>query len=192
MIVRREHRPGPIAWECSSCGDAGLISGWQESPDDLRDGRPTSTDRVKQIRIPDEVASTLQEMRLLDADGGRVVYRTRAHEDDLALTATGDELDELIGSVAAEANHEPNRRRQQRLDDAFEVLSKAAENPRRPSTVPSVAGGEPADARRSRPRPPSPVYQSWTSPGRSAGARTVFPNLPGIRSASSVRSRNAT
>jgi hypothetical protein len=146
MIVRRDDRPGPIAWECSSCGDAGLISGWEDSPDDLRGGRPTSTDRVKQIRISDEVASTLREMRLLDADGGRVVYRMRAHEDDLVLTATGDELDELIGSVAAEANHEPNRRRQQRLDDAFDVLSKAAENPRRPSTVPRFAGGEPRDA----------------------------------------------
>ena len=35
--------------------------------------------------------------------------------------------DELIGFVAAEANHEPNRRRQQRLDVAFDTLNNAAQ-----------------------------------------------------------------
>lgn len=41
------------------------------------------------------------------------------------LSATSDELDQLIDSVAAEANHEANRRSQRRLDDAFEALSDA-------------------------------------------------------------------
>jgi hypothetical protein len=31
----------------------------------------------------------------------------------------------LIGFVAAEANHEPNRRRQQRLDNALDALTTA-------------------------------------------------------------------
>jgi hypothetical protein len=39
----------------------------------------------------------------------------------------GDDLDEHIGFVAAEANHESNRRRQQRLDSAFDTLSSAAQ-----------------------------------------------------------------
>jgi hypothetical protein len=38
-------------------------------------------------------------------------------------------LDELMGFVAAEANHEPNRRRQQRLDVAFDALNTAAQTP---------------------------------------------------------------
>src|SRR4051812_19464463 len=33
----------------------------------------------------------------------------RAHHDGAILAASDDDLDELIGSVAAEANHEPNR-----------------------------------------------------------------------------------
>ena len=40
-----------------------------------------------------------------------------------------DDLDELIGFVAAEANSEPNRRRQQRLDAAFDALNAAARTP---------------------------------------------------------------
>jgi hypothetical protein len=41
------------------------------------------------------------------------------------MPATEEDLEELIGFVAAEANHEPNRVRQRRLDAAFEMLSTA-------------------------------------------------------------------
>ena len=47
--------------------------------------------------------------------------RTRQHVFIWPLTDA--DLDELIGAVAAEANHEPNRRRQQRLDAAFDTLN---------------------------------------------------------------------
>jgi plasmid stabilization system protein ParE len=46
--------------------------------------------------------------------------------------AGDDGLEELIAYVAAEANHESSRRRQQQLDTAFDVLSAAAR---------SIAGG---------------------------------------------------
>ena len=63
---------------------------------------------------------------MLDSDCERVVFRIRAHHNHAVLAATDDDLDELIGCVAAEANHEPNRRRQQRLDSAFDALNIAA------------------------------------------------------------------
>ena len=44
-----------------------------------------------------------------------------------ALLTSADDLEELIGFVAAEANHEPNRRRQDRLDAAFNALTEAAQ-----------------------------------------------------------------
>ena len=44
----------------------------------------------------------------------------------IVRAATDDGLEDLIDAVAAEANHEVSRRRQQRLDAAFEVLSDAA------------------------------------------------------------------
>ena len=34
-----------------------------------------------------------------------------------------DDLEELVGYVAAEANHEPNRRRKRQLDAALDALS---------------------------------------------------------------------
>ena len=53
---------------------------------------------------------------MLDTDCERLVFRIHARNDHAILAVTDDDLDELIGFVAADANNEPNRRRQQRLD----------------------------------------------------------------------------
>lgn len=98
-----------------------------DSPYDLRPRRLTLTDPVNQIVINHEVAAALRGLRLLDVDCERLVFRTRAHHDGAVRMATDDDLEELIGFVAAEANHESNRRRQQRLDTAFNTLNKTAQ-----------------------------------------------------------------
>jgi hypothetical protein len=54
-----------------------------------------------------------------------VVFQTHAGEHGLVLAATEEELEELVGFVAAEANHEPNPRHQKRLDAAFSLLADA-------------------------------------------------------------------
>ena len=103
-----------------------MISGWEGTSFDLRASKHRrSTGTVADIVVPDEVATALRDLQLLDADCGRLVYQARAADDGVVLSADGDELDELLGFVAAEANHEPDRRRQQRLDRAFAVLSDA-------------------------------------------------------------------
>jgi len=129
MIVVRPEPAAPIQWQCSVCDDGGLISNWADSPYDLRRRRLTLAGAVNEIIIGDETAATLRELQLLDPDCERLVFAMRAHPDGVALAATEDDLDELIGFVAAEANHEPNRRRQHRLDAAFTVLTAAAQGP---------------------------------------------------------------
>lgn len=126
IVVFRPHLPARIEWHCNSCGDEGVISGWEGSYFDLRAPRPRRPNgAVADIVVPDEVVTALRDLRLLDTECERLVYRARATDDGVVLNADGEELDELIGFVAAEANHEPNRRRQQRLDRAFDVLSDA-------------------------------------------------------------------
>ncbi len=127
MIVTPTAPGAPIRWQCSVCGDAGIISNWEDSPFDLRRRRLALVGSVTQIVIADEVAVALRGLRLLDPDCERLVFGIRAHNDGAVLAATDDDLDELIGFVAAEANHEPNRRRQRRLDAAFEALNTAAQ-----------------------------------------------------------------
>ena len=129
MIVLRTDTPAPIRWQCSVCDDAGMISNWEDSPFDLRRRQLILAEPVSEIAIPDEVAAALRDMQLLDTDCERLVFAIRGRGDHAILAATDDDLDELIGYVAAEANNEPSRRRQQRLDAAFDALTIAAPTP---------------------------------------------------------------
>lgn len=117
----------PIRWWCSVCDDEGVISNWADSPYDLRRRRLSVAGDVKEVIVSDDTAAALRELVLLDPDCERLVFGIRAHPDGAALLTSADDLEELIGFVAAKANHEPNRRRQDRLDAAFDVLTSAAE-----------------------------------------------------------------
>jgi hypothetical protein len=126
MIVSRTAAGAPIRWRCSVCDDAGVVSNWEDSPFDLRRRGLTVAEPANSIVIANEIAAALRDLQLLDPDCERLVFRIRAHQDGAVLSATEDDLEELIGAVAGEANHEPNRRRQQRLDAAFDALNDAA------------------------------------------------------------------
>lgn len=133
LSVLRTDVPPSIAWHCTSCGDDGVISGWERSPYDLRPQhpRPRSAD-ARRVVIPADTAAALRDLQLLDSDTERFVFRAEASEEGIVLVGDDDDLEELIGYVAAEANHDDDRRRQRRLDDAFEVLTRAIDAPRRP------------------------------------------------------------
>jgi hypothetical protein len=126
IAVSRTDIPASIQWRCTSCGDEGVVSGWEGSPFDLR---PRRLEAGRQgglhIVIPPEVAATLHSLVLLDSECERLVFRATASNNDIVLNGDEEDIDELIGYVAAEANHEEDRRRQKRLDAAFAVLSDA-------------------------------------------------------------------
>jgi hypothetical protein len=126
MIVLRTEAGAPIRWQCSVCDDAGVISNWADPAYDLRRGHLTLAGNAREIAVSNEVAAALRDLQLLDTDCERVIFRIRASHEGAVLAATDDDLDELIGAVAADANHESNRRRRQRLDAAFDVLNDAA------------------------------------------------------------------
>lgn len=128
MIVLRTQADAPIRWQCNRCEDTGLISNWHDSRYDLRRRGLTVADPERNIVITNETATALRELQLLDPDCERTVFRIGGQQNSAVLSVTEDDLDELIGAVAAEANHEPNRRRQQRLDAAFNALEAAAAN----------------------------------------------------------------
>lgn len=126
--VLRTDIPASIHWQCVSCGDEGAISGWEGSPFDLRtgsnDGGPGEVIRVV---ISSAVAATLRSLVVVDSAGERLIFAARVLDGCVVLQGDLDDLDELIGYVAAEANHEPDRRRQKQLDTAFDVLRVAIE-----------------------------------------------------------------
>jgi hypothetical protein len=117
----------PIRWWCTACDDEGVISNWADTPFDLRRRRLSVAGAVEEVIVSDKTAAALRELVLLDPDRERLVFGMRTHPDGAALLTSADDLEELIGFVAAEANHEPNRRRQHRLDAAFNALTQAAQ-----------------------------------------------------------------
>jgi hypothetical protein len=117
----------PIRWWCTVCDDEGVISNWADTPYDLRRRRLSAVGDVDEVIVTDETAAALRELLLLDPYCERLVFGMRAHRDGAVLLAGADDLEELIGSVAAEANHEPNRRRRHRLDAAFNALTGSAQ-----------------------------------------------------------------
>ena len=128
MVVLRTEAGAPIHWLCSYCHDQGQISNWEDTPFDLRRQGLTVAESTDEIVIAYETAAALRELNLLDPDCQRAVFRIRANNDTAVLAVSNDDLDELIGATAAEANHEDNRRRQRRLDAAFDVLNNAAQD----------------------------------------------------------------
>jgi len=126
MIVLRTEAGAPIRWQCSVCEDTGVISNWEDSPFDLRRRGLTVAESASDIVIANETAAALRDLQLLDPDCERLVFRVRSQHNNAVLSASNDDLEDLIAAVAAEANHEPNRRRQRRLDAAFDALNNAS------------------------------------------------------------------
>ena len=126
LTVLRTDVPSSIEWRCESCGDAGVISGWERSLFDLRSaGTDGHIADGRGVIISTEVAATLRGLTLIDSEGERRVFRARVVPEGILLDGDEDDLDELLGYIAAEANHEQNRGRRRRLDAAFDLLRVA-------------------------------------------------------------------
>jgi hypothetical protein len=125
MVVRRIELSATITWECTHCGDAGSISGWQDTPSDLRRRSHMSTDPTHDINISHDAALSLRAMMLLDVDCERVIYGARNDGVRVILIATDEQLEDLVGYLATEADHETNRGRRLRLAAAYDELRQA-------------------------------------------------------------------
>jgi hypothetical protein len=133
LAVFRADVPPTIDWRCTSCGDEGVIRGWERSPFDLRtrSAEQLPGDSLRVV-VPPAVATTLRGLLLVDRAGERLVFRARLADDGIELAGDEEDLDALIDAVAAEAAQETDRRRRKRLDDAFAALEDAIARAERP------------------------------------------------------------
>jgi hypothetical protein len=139
IAVFRADLPAPIEWRCTACSDEGGISGWEDSLYDLRQPRSSSDEEPRrETLLTDELAATLRELMYLDVECERIVFQMHSPGKGTVLTASAEELDELLGFIAANANHETNRRRQKRLDAAFDVLTVALQEVDSADAFPTV------------------------------------------------------
>ncbi len=125
LRIERQDVPAHIYWACSRCDDSGLIHGWEGSPYDLRPPSPLHDQASIVIELTAEEHAELRRLQLLDTDSERLVWATYREADRLLLVGTEDDIDNLAGFVAFEANHQPDRRRQRRLDAVLSKLEAA-------------------------------------------------------------------
>jgi hypothetical protein len=186
----------PIGWECTGCGDQGTVSGWQDTPYDLKDGRGGSAGTAQDISVPDDVVASLRETLLLDTDCEAVIYAARTVSGRIVLSATDEQLDELLGYLAAEANHETNRRRRQRLDAAYDQLSSTAQGMANPATAspdePDTRGGSPVADSAPTPSPAGVLDLDLARIQRWCAARVPEPARHQVRLECEIGARDLT
>lgn len=124
MVFRRMN--GEVAWSCDSCGDEGVIHGWEGSPADVSglDDSYAEGDTVA-LLIPKDLSDLIRGVLLLDDACELLVARAEGRSDGVVLIGRTGAFEELIEHVASEANAETNRRRMRQLDEACSALEAA-------------------------------------------------------------------
>ena len=121
ICLRRKDASGPIEWECSFCDDRGLISNWKESTWDSG-GQPEPTGGMCEVVVSREELAELRKMVSLDPQSQRLLDAAVITRRGIVVRGSGEEMEELLGCIAFEANHEGNRRRRKMLDGVFERM----------------------------------------------------------------------
>ncbi len=105
-LVRRQD--GNIIWQCSSCGDNGMIYNWQGTVWDLS-GPEQVFDYA--ASLPAEVLGAAADISGLPRTALRVIMRTSTEKVGLLLTGTRAEMDSLKSAVARAAGRSRGNRK---------------------------------------------------------------------------------
>lgn len=124
MVFRR--RSGEITWSCDTCGDEGVITGWEGSPTDLSGVDDSYADEDELVLlVARELYEVIRGVLLLDDACELLVARAEGTAAGVVLTGPLAAFGELVEYVASEANAETNRRRMRSLDEACTALEAA-------------------------------------------------------------------
>ena len=124
MVFR--HLNGEIAWGCDSCGDEGVIRGWEGSPTDVsRLDDPYADGETVSLLISRDVCDLLRDVLLMGDACELLVARAEGSSAGVLLVGNASAFEELIEYVLSEANAETNRARERRLDEVCDSLEAA-------------------------------------------------------------------
>lgn len=127
IAVYRDEVEGRIEWSCTVCDDQGVTSGWEGSPYDLRRTGTEQDLGFQAVVLSAEDWATVRTLDLLDSGGERLVYSATPAGSKVVFETNLDGVENLLEHLAAEANHEEDRRKQKRLDLAVDALERQLE-----------------------------------------------------------------
>jgi hypothetical protein len=107
---------GAIQWNCFTCGDNGFIYEWENTKWDMRDA-----DLIP-VRFHVEERDLILNETLAGPDLTDRLESAKQVTDSVLVYYSSEELENLIGYFAAEANHNPDRKIQEALDAVYDGL----------------------------------------------------------------------
>lgn len=136
ITVQKTDLPEPfIFWECAVCGDNGRISGFQGCAYDLSALSVRNLEGGEQKRdvllVSEEYRSWISGgLIAYDLELVQTMYSAIADKRGIVISASEGELDILRDATAADANHEPGRKRRDHLISICDKLGKPSRQPR--------------------------------------------------------------
>src|SRR5207249_1842978 len=135
--VRRSDESCRVEWECPACTDRGVISGWEQSPWDLRCAQAEERGATIRLWLSDEEYAVLCECEAASIEAPLLLAGATLERGRILLSGTESELDDVLGHLAADANHTSSRHRRRALDALYERIEDALARratPRNPLT----------------------------------------------------------
>lgn len=106
-----------IQWDCAVCGDNGFIYDWEGTNWDMR-----FSDTIP-VRFHVEEKDLILNETLINPDLTDTLETAKEVSKAVVVYFSPNELDDIIDHIAAAANHCPDRKIQDALDELYDSLS---------------------------------------------------------------------
>ena len=124
--LRLQENPAELIWWCPVCADSGVIRNWKGIPWNLSHTKGASAvngDEFCEVILTNNEYKLLTEIAILEPQAREIVQDASFMENGVMLIGSLDAMDELMGYIAFEANHEQKLRRQQALNNLFDKIN---------------------------------------------------------------------
>lgn len=132
--IMKQTIPEPyIYWHCSVCDDGGRIADWRGcvydnsefmKPHPANDIDIDPNPMVEVTISRDEMSAMLSKLHY-DYDSQRIAYSARPSEKGIIMRGLYGDMDNFVGFLASDSNHEENKKRQKLLDSLYDKVEAA-------------------------------------------------------------------
>jgi hypothetical protein len=117
-------RDGTILWKCPDCDENGSISNWQGSDYDLSGATEPDMGRRVGVHVTAEAHGALREIITNSQEEQAIIAGAVVTSEGIWISGRVDDFEELLGSIAAAANHAKNAKRRRVLHGVFDKVER--------------------------------------------------------------------
>lgn len=129
ILIKRQDIPKRfIFWHCDKCEDGGRISDFEDTYCDLsrwKQQTPSDPgDEIVEVIITREQyrAFISPNMSVYDPDSEKIIFSAVCTDDGIILKGFEGDMDNFIGYIAADLNHEPNQKRKKLVEPIYNKI----------------------------------------------------------------------